>query len=132
MGVSVAFAKSCAKHYGLPLYDYLMRITNSQNLTNRKISKPNDVHLFANILNGGLHAGNALKIQEFMIIATQSTLSERVRAISEIYQTLKEIISKEYGKESTSVGDEGGFAPNIKSSKEALDLIMSAIKTKFL
>lgn len=78
-----------------------------------------------NIINGGVHASSGLEIQEFMIVPMQSTFKERLRCGSEIFQTLKGIL-KEEGY-STSVGDEGGFAPNFKSIEDALDHIMKSI-----
>lgn len=128
LGLSVAFAKASALYYNLPLHEYLNRFANEINFKNKKFSEKSEVHLFANVINGGLHAGNGLNIQEFMLVPTFGTLQDKVRAISEIYQDLKQIISKKYGKQNTSVGDEGGFAPNIQKTKEALDLLMKAIK----
>lgn len=79
-----------------------------------------------NIINGGVHATSSLEIQEFMIVPNQSTFKERLRCGAEIFQTLKSIL-KQNGF-STSVGDEGGFAPTFKTIEEALDYIMLAIK----
>ncbi len=128
LGVSVAFAKACAKYYNLPLHEYLRRLIFNVNFTNKKIETPRQIHLFANIINGGLHSGNELNIQEFMIIPIFGTLQDKVRAISEIYQTLKVLIEEKYGKSNTAVGDEGGFAPDLSKTIEALDIIMEAIK----
>lgn len=79
-----------------------------------------------NIINGGVHATSSLEIQEFMIVPNQSTFKERLRCGAEVFQTLKSIL-KQNGF-STSVGDEGGFAPTFKTIKEALDYIILAIK----
>ena len=79
-----------------------------------------------NIINGGVHATSSLEIQEFMIVPNQSTFKERLRCGAEVFQTLKSIL-KQNGF-STSVGDEGGFAPTFKTIEEALDYIMFAIK----
>lgn len=79
-----------------------------------------------NIINGGVHATSSLEIQEFMIVPNQSTFKERLRCGAEIFQTLKNIL-KQNGF-STSVGDEGGFAPTFKTIEEALDYIILAIK----
>ena len=79
-----------------------------------------------NIINGGVHATSSLEIQEFMIVPNQSTFKERLRCGAEVFQTLKSIL-KQNGF-STSVGDEGGFAPTFKTIEEALDYIMLAIK----
>lgn len=79
-----------------------------------------------NIINGGVHATSSLEIQEFMIVPNQSTFKERLRCGTEVFQILKSIL-KQNGF-STSVGDEGGFAPTFKTIEEALDYIMLAIK----
>lgn len=79
-----------------------------------------------NIINGGVHATSSLEIQEFMIVPNQSTFKERLRCGAEVFQTLKSIL-KQNGF-STSVGDEGGFAPTFKTIEEALDYIMLATK----
>lgn len=129
LGISVAFAKACSKYYNLPLYEYLYRIINSENFLNKKSSfSLSEISLFANIINGGLHSGNDLKIQEFMITPLFGNTFDKIRAISEIYQTLKSIIEKKYGKSDTAVGDEGGFAPKLSKASEALDLLVEAIK----
>ena len=79
-----------------------------------------------NILNGGAHADNGLDFQEFMIIPSRDTIKERVRVGAEVFHNLKKVLkSKGYN---TNVGDEGGFAPNLKTNKEALDTIIEAIK----
>ena len=79
-----------------------------------------------NIINGGVHATSSLEIQEFMIVPNQSTFKERLRCGAEVFQTLKSILKR--NGFSTSVGDEGGFAPTFKTIEEALDYIMIAIK----
>lgn len=79
-----------------------------------------------NIVNGGVHATSSLEIQEFMIVPNQSTFKERLRCGAEVFQTLKNILK--HNGYSTSVGDEGGFAPTFKTIEEALDYIIEAIK----
>ncbi len=127
LGVSIAFARASAKYYNLPLYEYLSRLTNGISFLNKTHSELKDIHLFANVINGGLHSGNALNIQEFMIIPTMPGVNNKIRATSEIYWTLKEIIAEEYGKSQTAVGDEGGFAPEISKAEDALNLLVKAI-----
>ena len=78
-----------------------------------------------NIINGGAHAVNNLDIQEFMIVPHQETMKERIRAASEIFHTLKKLLTS--ANYAVGVGDEGGFAPNLKNNKEALDFIVKAI-----
>jgi len=79
-----------------------------------------------NILNGGIHAGNNLDIQEFMIVPQEKTFKENLKKGVKIYQALKQILSEKFGKSATNLGDEGGFAPDIKKTEQALDLIMQA------
>lgn len=82
-----------------------------------------------NVINGGSHAGNKLAMQEFMILPTgASSFTEAMKMGSEVYHHLKAGIKKKFGLDATAVGDEGGFAPNILENKEALNLIIDAIK----
>ena len=116
LAVSLAIARAGANHVGLPLYRYLGG--------NAKNSLPIPM---MNILNGGLHADNGLDIQEFMICPHGAdSVAEAVRMGSEIYFTLKKLLSD--SNYSTSVGDEGGFAPNLKNENEAIEFILSAIE----
>ncbi len=116
LAVSLASAKAAAVESNLYLYEYLSK------LTKRKPSLP---RLFFNILNGGKHADNSLAIQEFMISPRFRSSKKNIRAASEIYHQLKKTLKKK--KLSTNVGDEGGFAPNIRTTKEALTLLTQAI-----
>ena len=116
LGVSLAVAKAAANSLGMELYNYIGGI--------------NAVELpipMMNILNGGKHSENNVSIQEFMIMPIGNiTFSERLRRGAEIYHTLKKVL-KEKGYD-VGVGDEGGFAPNLESEEEALDVIIEAIK----
>ena len=115
LGVSLACAHAAAKDAGLPLYRY---VGGSQAC---RLPVP-----LMNVLNGGAHANNGLDIQEFMIVPTvNNSFAESLRAGSEIFHTLKRILHKK--GLSTAVGDEGGFAPILKSNEEALELLMEAI-----
>ncbi len=115
LGVSMAVARAAADHLGLPLFKYL----GSYHTTTLPVP-------MANILNGGSHADNSVDFQEFMIVpAGAESIREAVRMMSEVFHNLK-IILKGKGY-STSVGDEGGFAPNLKSNEEACELIIDAI-----
>ncbi len=127
LGLSCAFARACALYYELPLYEYLHRLVNKIDFLRKKDFSMHNVHLFANVINGGMHSGNLLKIQEFMIVPVFDDVNRRIRAISEIYQMLKTLIEEKYGKNSTAVGDEGGFAPDISKAESALDLLVDAI-----
>lgn len=116
LGVSLACADAAAKYLDMPLYEYIGGISG----TNIPIP-------MMNILNGGKHSDNNVNIQEFMIVPVGGKdFKEMMQMASEIYHTLKKVL-KEKGL-STAVGDEGGFAPNLSSDKEALDLIVEAIK----
>jgi enolase len=79
-----------------------------------------------NIINGGVHSSSGLEIQEFMIVPLQSTFKERLRCGDEVFQNLKKLLQKD--GYSTSVGDEGGFAPNLKTIEEAFNYLIAAIK----
>jgi enolase len=84
---------------------------------------------FMNVINGGSHAGNGLACQEFMIAPVgASTFREAVQIGCEVYHTLKAVIKERYGADATNVGDEGGFAPTVSESTEALDVLMAAIE----
>ena len=84
---------------------------------------------FSNIINGGKHAGSSLKMQEFMIAAVNArSFKDAARMTSETYHVLKGLIQEKYGKGATNVGDEGGFAPQLTTPEQALDLITDAIK----
>ena len=116
LGVSMAVARAAAASLNIPLYRYLGG-ANAMTMP---------VPMF-NIINGGEHANNSVDFQEYMIMPIGfENFNEGLRAVSEIYQHLKKIID-EMG-ESTAVGDEGGFAPNLKSNEEPLQVIMTAIE----
>jgi enolase len=116
LGVSLAVAKAAASFLGQPLYRYLGGV---------------NAHLLpvpmANIINGGAHADNNVDFQEFMIMPVSApSFSEAMRMMTEVFHSLKGIL-KDKGY-STSVGDEGGFAPNLKSNEEAIQVILQAIE----
>ncbi|RME77790.1 phosphopyruvate hydratase [Candidatus Woesearchaeota archaeon] len=96
-----------------------------QLFTAKKTQQPTMPTPYLNILNGGLHADNHLSIQEFMIVPHHKTFSERMRIASEVYHTLKALLKKK--GLSTNVGDEGGFAPPLKKTQDALELVNKAI-----
>ena len=116
LGVSLAVARAAAAYFEMPLYRYLGGVV------------PRIMPItMMNILNGGSHADNNVDIQEFMILPrTFPNFREAYRAASEVFQSLKKILKSK--KLNTSVGDEGGFAPNLGSNKEALEIIVEAIK----
>ncbi|MGL4656565.1 MAG: phosphopyruvate hydratase [Sarcina sp.] len=116
LGVSLAVAKAAASSLALPLYQYIGGVN----------AKVLPVPMM-NIINGGSHADNSVDLQEFMIMpAGMTDFMEAIRACSEIYHALKALLNaKGY---STGVGDEGGFAPNLKSNEEAIEVILEAIQ----
>ncbi|MBR1413333.1 MAG: phosphopyruvate hydratase [Bacilli bacterium] len=113
LAVSLASLKALAKQDKKELYEYV---------TTGKVSLPIPM---MNIINGGKHADNGLNIQEFMIVPVMKSFKEKLRAGSEIFHTLKDILKEQ--NLNTGVGDEGGFAPNLSYNGIALDLIMEAI-----
>ena len=113
LAVSLACLKCEALLNNKELYEYV---------SDGQVSMPVPM---VNIINGGAHAVNNLDIQEFMIVPHQETMKERIRAASEIFHTLKKLLTN--ANYAVGVGDEGGFAPNLKNNKEALDFIVKAI-----
>ncbi|MES2766717.1 MAG: phosphopyruvate hydratase [Bacteroidota bacterium] len=116
LGVSMAAAKAAAAYHQMPLFRYLGGVNATL------LPTP-----MMNILNGGRHADNNMDIQEFMIMPVGAeTFSDALRAGTEIFHTLKKVLQKK--GLATSVGDEGGFAPMLRSNEEALDVIIEAIQ----
>lgn len=116
LGVSLAVARAAANSLGIPLYNYIGG-------TNAKILPIP----MMNILNGGKHSDNTVNIQEFMIMPIGAkTFSDAIRMSVEVYHTLKKVLKEK--KLVTSVGDEGGFAPNLENDEEAIKLILESIE----
>jgi len=115
LGISLAAAHAAADHAGLPLYRYLGGVGA------RILPAP-----MMNILNGGKHADNAVDVQEFMVMPLGvASFSEAIRCGCEVFHNLKKVLQSK--TLATNVGDEGGFAPDLKSNAEALDLIVEAV-----
>jgi enolase len=118
IATSIAILKTASKVLGLEYFQY--------------IGGPKVKYIpvpLLNILNGGLHAGNKLKIQEFIIIPKDfDTFSEALTATAIVYKKLKDLITERYGKIYTALGDEGGVSPPLEKTKDALDLVYTAIK----
>ena len=118
LSVSLAAARCAADTLNLPLYQYI------GGLNTYVLPVP-----MMNVINGGEHAGNELDFQEFMIMPVGAkSFSEALRICAEVYHHMKKIIAKKYGKSSTNVGDEGGYAPPMKEISEPLEVIMSTIE----
>ena len=116
LGVSLAVAKAAATEYGLPLYRYIGGV-NANTLPIPMM----------NILNGGQHADNKIDIQEFMIMPVGAeTFSDALRMGTEVFHHLKAVLKSK--GHSTNVGDEGGFAPNLGSNEEAIEVVLEAIE----
>jgi len=116
LGVSLAVAHAAAEHCGLPLFRYLGGVGA------RLLPAP-----MMNILNGGKHADNAVDVQEFMVMPLGfDSFAQAIRCGAEIFHNLKKVLQSK--KLATNVGDEGGFAPDLKSNAEALDLILEAVE----
>lgn len=116
LGVSLAIAKAAANEIGMPLYRYIGGI-NANTLPIPMM----------NILNGGSHADNSIDFQEFMVMPVGAeSFSHGLRMGTEIFHHLKAVLKK--GNYSTNVGDEGGFAPNLKSNEEAIEFVLRAIE----
>lgn len=115
LGVSLAIAKAAAQESGMPLYRYVGGVGANT------LPVP-----MMNILNGGSHADNKIDIQEFMVMPFGAeTFSQGLQMGTEIFHTLKAVLKKK--GHSTNVGDEGGFAPNLKSNEEAIEVVLEAI-----
>ena len=121
LSVSMAACKAGAYSKNLPLYKYIAHLANVKEFV---LPVPS-----FNVINGGKHAGNSLAMQEFMIMPTgASSFNDAMRMASETYHNLKKVIKAKYGQDATNVGDEGGFAPNIKDAREGLELLKEAIQ----
>lgn len=118
LGVSMAALKASALDTKMPLYRYV-----SEKFGDSTVSEPRPM---MNIINGGAHADNKLDFQEYMIIPMADTIKERVRIGSEVFHHLKNVLKEK--ELVTSVGDEGGFAPDLNSNSEGFELIMEAIQ----
>lgn len=122
LAVSMAAYRAFANLYGLELWQYLRRLYFAHLPNFNQFPR-----LMCNVINGGVHSDAGLAIQEFMIVPNGGDLKKDVQMASEIYQTLKVNLKKD--KYSVALGDEGGFAPRISSTKEVLDYLQQAIFT---
>jgi enolase len=122
LAVSMAAARAAAAAAGVPLYQHLSRLSEA-GVADGKYVLPAPM---MNILNGGAHADSSVDLQEFMVMPLGfPTFSEALRAGTEVFHALRSILKK--AGHSTGVGDEGGFAPNLKSNRQALDLVIEAV-----
>jgi len=134
LGVSMCITRAGAKAFGLELYEYVSELKETKFdplLIDTKRPKSKKFKMpvpMMNVINGGQHAGNRLPMQEFMISPTGAkSFREALQISAEVYQSLKKVVTKRYGKDAAAVGDEGGFAPNIQENDEGLTALMDAI-----
>lgn len=124
LSVSMCALKAAAKIKKLALYEYIYELAHGKKADKFLLPIPS-----SNVLNGGKHAGGNLAPQEFMIQAVGApSFSEALRMTAEVYHMMKKVIKEKYGATSVNVGDEGGFAPALNTTEEALNIIMESIK----
>ena len=122
IGVSMGCCRAGAAAKNLSLYQYIAQLAENISFLNLPIPS-------FNIINGGVHAGNELDIQEFMIVPQAKSFKKSLQIASEVYHQLKKIIKKRYTDLGANVGDEGGFAPPVQVPEQAIDLILGAVKS---
>ena len=117
LAVSLGVAKAAANSLSMPLYRYL----GGSNA--RILPVP-----MMNVINGGMHAGNNLAIQEHMIVPAAKRFSDAIQIASEVYHSLKKVLTDKYGKSAINIGDEGGFAPPMDNTREAFESLEKAVE----
>lgn len=120
LGVSIACARMGAQAKGIPLWRHIRRMSGLRIKEVRGMERP---RLFINMINGGLHAGNNLNIQEYMVIPKAQTIREAVAIGVALYRALGERLTNSKGEASRNVGDEGGYAPHFKDDLEPLTML---------
>lgn len=119
LGVSLGCARAAAFSLNIPVWKYLR--------SKYKFKENNNPRLFLNVINGGLHAGNNLKFQEYMIIPKGKNLTESVGLGVSVYQAVKKYLVKNLGKNASGLGDEGGFAPDFSNDLEPFEILKKVI-----
>jgi enolase len=127
LGVSVACLKAGAVIKNLPLWKYVAKLCGSS--PRRSFSEGGSLRLFVNMINGGLHAGNNLRFQEYLVIPKAKTFTESVQIAVKLYQSLKDYFEHSKGKDAVNVGDEGGFAPDFKDALEPFAVLTKVAKS---
>ena len=123
--VSIAFARAMARQKKMPLWKYVRAQAGNGAVTKGVIVHP---RLFVNVVNGGLHAGNNLDFQEYLIIPKCRTIAESVDVGMKLYHALGAALEKMKGKNAANLGDEGGFAPNFENNSEPFRIMRSVVK----
>ena len=123
--VSLAVCRAGADSKKLELFKYINEIAKSYKVSVKKPKLPDPLF---NIINGGVHSGSELDVQEFMVAVKEISFSKKLEIISEIYQQLKKLLFERYGKLAINIGDEGGFAPPFIASEQAIEFILKASK----
>ena len=124
LAVSIAVCRAGAKAKNIPLYKHIAQLQNCRGRTSVNLPIP-----CFNVINGGVHSGNELDIQEFMIIPQKKSFSKNLQTASEIYYNLKEVLKENFGKFAINIGDEGGFIPPVFGTQSALGLLIKAINS---
>jgi len=125
LAVSVAFLRATAKANGIPLWGHIRTIYGLPVNRSRDVVHP---RLFMNVVNGGLHAGNNLDFQEYMVIPKCRTIKESVEIGVAVYKELGDTLARTKGKGAKNLGDEGGYAPNFKNDLEPFHLLHAVVK----
>lgn len=125
LACSIAFARASAMARDVPLWQYIREAYGMPVASSRSVTHP---RLFMNLINGGLHGGSNLDIQEYVIIPRTRTFAESVEIGVQIYNELKMTIERRLGKQATNLGDEGGFAPNFRDNLEPLTMLRAVTK----
>lgn len=125
LAVSIAFARACAETRRIPLWKYLRETYGLPVKPHKDVTHP---RLFMNLVNGGLHGGSNLNIQEYVVIPKTRTWKEAVEMGTEIYRELGDVIARTKGKTATNIGDEGGYSPNFKDDIEPIHILASILK----
>jgi enolase len=125
LAISIAFARACATAKKISLWEYIREIYGLPVVKSGSVTHP---RLFMNLINGGLHGGSNLDVQEYVIIPKTKTFHEAAEIGVTIYHAVAELITRTKGKSATNLGDEGGFAPNFKDNIEPIKMLAAVVK----
>lgn len=125
LAVSIAFARAEAVRASIPLWKHVRNISGLEIKSSRDTTHP---RLFINMINGGLHAGNSLNFQEYLVIPNCKTLRESVEIGTRIYRAVGDMLARTKGQTASNLGDEGGYAPNFKDDNEPLTILRATVR----